>query len=263
MKKELTKIYVREKFQVKISDLITKFDHIIRIPSNRSELSTIEKPILNSGLIQGLGCKVSTGQIVQHRSKKYLISASLAREKELVKKVSNGLSISAYPLILANHIKPNQLVFPRNDLNGKVQFVHHSLLVDKMSYVIQKGFYVVVRRISAKNDEKRIIATIITPNDFQKYKGMTFDNKVNYISISHEMPTSEQELLAKGILNYISSSYFELKFRLTSGSTQVNVSDFNVIEFPKKGHIIALGKIPFKDKTKVNQYIDDLRTLKM
>ena len=101
------------------------------------------------------------------------------------------------------------------------------------------GIYVLVKRMTTKEEPKRIIAGLID-NSYVPEQKLGFDNKLNYFHINYR--GLEDINFAKGLCLYLNSSMVDFYFRTFSGSTQVNVADLkSSIKYPSKKDLITLG----------------------
>ena len=101
-----------------------------------------------------------------------------------------------------------------------------------------KGFYVLVKRFSTKEEKKRVVASLVTPDDFLN-DSIAFENHLN---VFHINKTSLPEYVAYGLICWLNSTYIDEKFRLFSGHTQVNATDLRNIPYPNIKKLEELGK---------------------
>ena len=101
-----------------------------------------------------------------------------------------------------------------------------------------KGFYVLVKRFSTKEEPKRVVASIITPDDFIE-DSMAFENHLN---VFHVDKSSLPENLAYGLICWLNSTYIDEEFRLFSGHTQVNATDLRNLSYPSTEKLEAIGQ---------------------
>ena len=190
----------------------------------------------NSNL-NALGVKVSTGPIVDFRMKNLLL-----------KDYANN----SVPLIYSVHLKNNRLSWPQKSKKPNAI----QLSEDVQKQLFPKGFYVIVKRFSTKEETKRIVASLVTPVDFIK-NTIAFENHLN---VFHRNKSSLDESIAYGLVCWLNSTYIDERFRLFSGHTQVNATDLRNLPYPTIEQLSALGK-KLKSKTEWNQKIfDELST---
>lgn len=171
--------------------------------------------------LKELGVKVSTGRVVDFRAKEFL---------------QNGLSSGeAAPLI-----------YPHNLCRGSVQYpVAHKKKFDAVritpateSLFVVTGTYVLVKRFSAKEEKKRISASLFEPESAPGEK-IGFENHLNYFHADGRGLASN---LAKGLALYLNSSLLDAYFRRFSGHTQVNATDLRYLKYPTRTELETLGE---------------------
>ena len=185
--------------------------------------------------LKDLGIKVSTGPIVDFRMKKLLLEDY----------INNSI-----PLIYSVHLKNHHLLWPQ--VSKKPNAILRSEKIEKQLF--PKGFYVIVKRFSTKEETKRVVATIITPDDFIE-DGIAFENHLN---VFHINKSSLSENIAYGLIVWLNSTYIDEKFRLFSGHTQVNATDLRNLPYPNLKDLEGLGKKIKKHKVWNQKVFDDL-----
>lgn len=183
-----------------------------------------EKFMLYSNLMD-LGINVSTGPIVDFRLKNLLFKDFLE---------------NSVPLIYPVHFKKYCLAWPQE--SKKPNAILISEKVRKLLY--PKGFYVIVKRFSSKEESKRVVASLITPNDFFTDE-IAFENHLN---VFHQNKLSLEENFAYGLTCWLNTTYIDEKFRLFSGHTQVNATDLRNLPYPTFEQISELGQKLKKEK---------------
>lgn len=191
------------------------------IPKEPNQVLLIENLTKMRNRISHLGYEVNTGQLVWNRHKKQLIN-----EKK------NG----SYPIIWAESIL--------ND--GQFQFnskrVNHSpflLLGKNQDFLITKKPCVLVQRTTAKEQKKRIFATVLPKEFISEYGGVVIENHVNIIRQTQISPLISLEALT--IL--LNSNMIDQIFRLISGSVAVSAYELDALPLPKKSDISRLEKL--------------------
>ena len=128
------------------------------------------------------------------------------------------------------------MILPRHCRNGLVVWPQEHESVPNASsvsgpddeLVLPSGWYVLVNRFSAKEDRRRIVASLFDPNKVDA-PYVAFDNKLNVL---HRRNAGLPEKLAKGLTTFLNSSVVDAYFRQFSGHTQVNASDLRTLRFP-------------------------------
>ncbi|MFW6558157.1 Eco57I restriction-modification methylase domain-containing protein [Acinetobacter baumannii] len=191
------------------------FIHIATDDQNQEENNTIFSVSLNE-----LGLSVSTGPIVSHRMKEYL---------EQYPKDDTA------PLFYPHHFVDKQIQYPKEHKKpNAIRITPES----KKWLLPNKGFYVIVRRFSSKEEKRRIIANVIDPNKINR-EWIGFDNCWNVFHIKKQGFSYE---IAMGLACFLNSSLLDNYFRIFSGHTQVNATDLRNIKYPSLQNLQFLGQ---------------------
>jgi adenine-specific DNA-methyltransferase len=206
-----------KEWSVDAQDVINKNDteSYIRIPS----LKTGDNSNLFLFTLDELGIEVSTGPIVDFRVKSYLL-----------KNPNNETA----PLLYAHHFSDGNFLWPR--VHKKPNAIIISSETKK--FLFPKGWYVVTKRFSSKEEKHRIVAGVINPNKLptQLYG---FENHLNVI---HSKKRGLEENLVYGLALFLNSSIIDSHFRTFSGHTQVNATDLRTMRFPSAEKLSLFGK---------------------
>ena len=97
----------------------------------------------------------------------------------------------------------------------------------------------VVKRFSAKEEKRRVVAYFIDPVDIPS-KLVAFENCWN---VFHFGKKGINELVAKGLMCFLNSTILDKYFRVFSGHTQVNATDLRNMKFPTIQVLTKLGKL--------------------
>ncbi|MGE7913243.1 Eco57I restriction-modification methylase domain-containing protein [Lysinibacillus xylanilyticus] len=171
--------------------------------------------------LMDLGISVSTGPIVDFR--------------ELPGTLHDSVDLLSNPMIYQDNIKNGVVNWP--EFNSKPCVIIEN--DNNKNRLRPAGIYVLVKRMTTKEEPKRIIAGLID-NSYVPEQKIGFDNKLNYFHINYR--GLEDINFAKGLCLYLNSSMVDFYFRTFSGSTQVNVADLkSSIKYPSKKDIITLG----------------------
>lgn len=169
--------------------------------------------------LQELGLEVSTGPVVDFRLKTALRSDINDRSVPLIYPESLQVGKVSYPP--AKPRKP--IAIERNEETTK--------------WLNQPGWYVLIKRFSAKEEKRRIVAAICPPLDAPAFG---IENHLNYYHAKREGIDAN---LARGLTAFLNSTLFDNYFRQFSGHTQVNATDLRRIRYPCKNDLIKLGDI--------------------
>jgi adenine-specific DNA-methyltransferase len=166
-----------------------------------------------------LGITVSTGRVVDFRATEYL---RMSPEPGTV-----------------------PLFYPGNMIEGRVQwpktgYRKNQALVDCLetrALMVPAGTYVLVKRFSAKEEPRRIVATVITPGDAPQ-SSWGFENHLNYF---HKEGSGLDRTVACGLAAYLNTSLVDWYFRQFNGHTQVNATDLRSLPFPTLEQLREIG----------------------
>ncbi len=118
---------------------------------------------------------------------------------------------------------------------------------------VEKGYYVLIKRFSSKEQKRRVMAAIYDPLRIDAPL-VSFENHLNYF---HRNNKGLPEKLAKGLALYLNSSVVDQYFRLFSGHTQVNATDLRKIPYPNEKQLMRLGN-HVRGKMPNQETIDDI-----
>lgn len=218
-----------KKYEVDYAELIHPDDKekVIRILKDERDKEIVRKIKKFKCTLEDLNISISTGPFVDFREEK--IFKDKNSEQEFL------------PYIFPEHFN-----LDRKSIKWPVQPVKkfNYVAVNESNYAKFRpsGTYVLVKRITAKEEQRRIIATVLNgksePN-LNKYDYLAFDNKINYFHIDKK---GISDNIAYGLCLYLNSTLVDLYFRLFSGHTQVNVSDLKNLLYPSIEQLNALGK---------------------
>lgn len=187
------------------------------------------------GSLPDLGVSVSTGRVVDFRAKEYLRKESGSHTA---------------PLLYPGHLVQGRVVWPKDG------FRKWNALEDcpeTATLMVPAGTYVLVKRISAKEEPRRVVAAI-TYSDDAKHPRWGFENHLNYF---HEGGRELPNALARGLAAYLNSWVVDTYFRQFSGHTQVNATDLRALPYPRREELEAIGR-QVGDKVLLQDELDAL-----
>jgi adenine-specific DNA-methyltransferase len=168
--------------------------------------------------LQQLGLNVSTGPVVDFRLKPWW-SAHPDR--------------GTVPLIYPHHFVSNLFSYPKE--HKKPNALQRAPEVDK--WLMPAGNYVLVKRFSAKEERRRVVAYLITASEIGS-DWVGFENHWNVFHVGKKgLPTR----LAKGLACFLNSTQLDEHFRVFSGHTQVNATDLKNLRYPSLARLLQLG----------------------
>ncbi|MFF6917627.1 Eco57I restriction-modification methylase domain-containing protein [Streptomyces sp. NPDC012466] len=165
-----------------------------------------------------LGIRVSTGKVVDFRNRQYL--------------TDNLDTPGVTPMIYQSNIRSGGIEWPQTNARKPQGFI----AVDEAAIrqLLPQGPYVVVKRQTAKEDRRRVIAAL-----WDGPSKVAFDNKTNYL---HDSNKPLEKNLARGLMLWLNSTVLDRYFRAFSGHTQVNAGDLRRLPFPSREDLILLAK---------------------
>ena len=166
-----------------------------------------------------LGLCVSTGRVVDFRAKQWLRAEPTA---------------GTVPLIYPTHFDSGLVRWPKADTKKPNAIVHNT---DSAPLMVPAGVYVLVRRFSAKEERRRVVAAVFDLSSVP-YEVVGFENHLNYF---HERGAPLDRTLAWGLSAFLNCSPLDTYFRQFNGHTQVNATDLRSLRYPTRAVLTALG----------------------
>jgi adenine-specific DNA-methyltransferase len=165
-----------------------------------------------------LGITVSTGRVVDFRATEYL------REKA---------EKNTAPLIWPTHFSGGYIDWPRV---GTKKPEH--ILKTVPNQLVPNEPYVLVRRFSAKEEKRRVVAAVFDP---ERVRGAVvgFENHLNYF---HQNGGGIDMALARGLAVFLNSTLVDSYFRQFNGHTQVNATDLRSLRYPSADQLQRIGE---------------------
>lgn len=210
-----------------VDELIFPFERIVK-PNDKerfihipSDLLDIEDNPLFKETLNNLGLQVSTGPVVDFRIKKYLLDTP---------------TDNSVPMLYPHHFVNGAIEYPKAHRKPKPAAVELHDAVKKSFW--ETGYYVLVKRFSAKEEKRRVVAYLVNPDAINS-KLLAFENGWNVIHINKK---GFDPILAKGLVCFLNSSILDIYFRVFSGHTQVNATDLRNMRFPAIEQLKKLGE---------------------
>ncbi|MDR0826698.1 MAG: Eco57I restriction-modification methylase domain-containing protein [Desulfovibrio sp.] len=195
------------------SDDPEKFIHIPNAQGYAGSLSQA-----NSSLA-ALGIEVSTGPVVDFRLKEYL------------REMPQG---DDTPLLYSGHFN-GKTEWPKAGFKKPNAIACCS---ETMKWLFPNSHYVIVRRLSSKEEKRRIVAYFVDPALFPDKPFLGFENHLN---VFHCRKKGLDKNLAYGLVIYLNSSFIDSLFRRFNGHTQVNATDLRALPYPSTKTLMELG----------------------
>lgn len=186
-----------------------------------------------------LGLGVSTGRVVDFRAK------DLLRAKP---------GPNTVPLIYPCHLRQGYVEWP----NGRTRKPNAlSLGPRSEDLLIPAGHYVLVKRFSAKEEPRRVVAAVYDPARVGS-DCVAFENHLNYY---HLRGSGLPVTVAKGLAAFLNSTVVDSYFRQFSGHTQVNAADLRSLRYPTWDQLVALGRRigqRFPDQDELDRLVEEV-----
>lgn len=180
----------------------------IRIPDEHGEDVPADKTLAD------LGLTVATGRVVDFRARSYCLDEAGEETVPLVYPGNFDGGVITWPRIMKRQ-KP-QHFDARDDFARK--------------QVHAPGRYVVVKRFSAKEEARRVVAAV-----WEAEGAVAFENKTNVIG------PIDDSAVAVGLSLWLNSGPLDRLFRTFSGHTQVNAGDLRTLPIPDEDTLRIWG----------------------
>lgn len=207
---------------------------IIRIPESAYEASILRQAETFPTTFEGAGYFISTGRVVEHRTRKYITEETNAP--------------NSVPLYRPHNVTPLTATWT-GDHKKEVSFM---LNEGHEKHTMKNGTFVLLKRFSSKDEKRRLVSGVhlASAHDCEL---IGFGNKTNYMGLSGGKLTIVE---AYGLTAIFNSSFMDKYFRCISGNTQVNATEIRVMKFPTREQVKEIGKQAQKLKTTETSEID-------
>ena len=182
-----------------------------------------------------LGIKVSTGPVVDFRVKEHLRAMP---------------GPGTVPLLYPGHFIGQSATWPIAGMRKPNSIARNA---DTEKWLYPTGFYCVVRRFSAKEEKRRVVASMVDPRIFGDATMLGFENHLN---VFHDDRHGLPEPLARGLVVYLNTTAVDEHFRSFNGHTQVNATDLKLMKYPSREALIRLGMWAMRQGSLTQEQID-------
>lgn len=210
-------------------------EQFIHVPT-APEKSTIELSSAIRYTLADLGIKVSTGPVVDFRLKEHLRDMP---------------GPGTVPLLYPGHFANGGTTWPIEGMK-KPNAIERNADTEKWLY--PSGFYCVVRRLSSKEETRRIVASVVEPGAFGDVPVLGFENHLN---VFHDNRRGLPQALARGLALFLNTTAVDEAFRRFNGHTQVNATDLTFMKYPRRDVLIQLGEWAMHQGDLTQSTIDD------
>jgi adenine-specific DNA-methyltransferase len=192
-----------------------------RLPTGELDEQIVETVSRWGGSLADYGLSVSTGPVVAFRARSFLTTAEAVRQGQ------------AAPVLWMQNVLPQRVEWPV--ARGKKQ----GILLDEGSapLLVARANYVLLRRFSAKEEPRRLIAAPLLADEFVgAWVGL--ENHLNYIYRKQGVLETEEAYGLSGLLN---SALVDRYVRIVNGNTQVNAAELRALPLPPLEIIKRIG----------------------
>jgi len=207
---------------VAYNELVAPHDpqEFIRITTDDTDDEAVRKLTSLPASLTALDLKVSTGKVVDFRARKNLHDSPIP---------------GSLPLVYPGNLRQGEVYWPKQI--GKAQAFRLLSEGDRKA-LLPNGYYVLVKRFSAKEERRRIVAAVWDPTSYQ-VEDVAFENHLN---VFHCDGAGLERELAWGLCLWLNSSVVDRYFRTFSGHTQVNATDLRSLAYPDEATLLSLGR---------------------
>jgi adenine-specific DNA-methyltransferase len=210
-------------------------DLIIHIATSEMDQFVLDWIGVFRHALDDLGIAVSTGRVVDFRAREFLRSDP------------DG---DTMPLIYPAHFHNGFIQWPKpgsKKPNGIV------LASPTESLLLSSGNYVLVKRFSAKEERRRVVAAIY---DSQRIRA-PYVGFENHLNVYHRANAGLPMEAAKGLALFLNSTLVDSYFRQFNGHTQVNAADLRMLRYPSWEILESLG-VSIGDEFPSQREVDEL-----
>ena len=206
---------------VDFSEIVSPDDaeQFIHLPTDNQDTQARRAMERLSTSLSVLGVSVSTGRVVDFRAKEFL-------------RQQPGRDTA--PLIYPCHFNGGFVHWPKEKARKPNAIVSNE---QTRELLVPAGVYVLVKRFTAKEERRRIVACIYDSHLIEAPL-VGFENHLNYFHIAGRgLPM----VLAKGLAAFLNSTLVDVYFRQFNGHTQVNATDLRSLNYPTRAELERLG----------------------
>ncbi|MCC7490759.1 MAG: N-6 DNA methylase [Fimbriimonadaceae bacterium] len=194
-------------------------DQVIHLPSSPHELAADALLQALPDRLATLGLAVSTGRLVEFRSR-----------AELLPRWEPG----QWPVVHPAHLRDGRVDWPLRDLK-RPQALRATATTEPLT--LPNQWYVLVKRFTSKEQLRRVTAAAHDPAAVPAARVVV----ENHLNVIHGVRGALDPQTAQGLCAWLNSSAVDAWFRLFSGSTQVNASDLRRLPTPTRNVLRQLG----------------------
>jgi len=205
--------------QVSFRHFLSHHQSFFRLPTGALDEQIIDVVDRWDGSLDLYDLQVSTGRIVPFRA-----------PLRLKKSIEGDNTV---PLLWMQNIKQYKVEYPLSGFEKP-----QAITIEDNSLLVPNANYVLLRRFSAKEDRRRLIAAAFIGKNFQ-YTQIGFENHLNFIYHKKRALEKNEVLGLSAILN---SAIVDRYFRIVNGNTQVNAAELRALPLPPMDVIKQIGQ---------------------
>lgn len=194
-------------------------ERCVHIPTSLTDVVN-ERFFAEGVTLADLGLTVSTGPVVDFRLSDHLCAAP---------------ETGSVPLIYPLHVRNNGISWPLSAIK-KPNAIRANAATARWLY--PNGFYCVVRRVSSKEERRRIAAGVVDPQIFGDASMLGFENHLN---VFHEQRHGLPASIAYGLTVFLQTTAVDTYIRRFNGHTQINATDLRMLRYPRRDALTELG----------------------
>lgn len=216
-----------------LSEVLSVEDgYVLHVPTKIKDRKIVKLVRSWGNNLDSLGLEVSTGPIVPFRTRNILISMEEGNQTA--------------PLFWLQNVKKMRINWPLNI--RKPQYIRATNETRKL--LVPKGNYVLIRRFSAKEESRRLIAAPLLSQELES-ELIGIENHLNYV---YRRNGELSEIEAIGLSTILNSSLLDSYFRVFNGNTQVSATELRNMPLPDQEIIERIG-LTVKDHSQNHQVI--------
>lgn len=201
---------------------------MLHIPETKKDFDILLRANLLKSTFEQSGYFISTGPVVEHRTREFIIEDRCKDEKGCV------------PLV-----RPHNIQFMQVGLNiNEVKDAYFLCTSSAVKHLLKSKTYILLKRFSTKDEKKRLVAAVLSA-EYLDCPYIGIGNKLNYIGIKDGELSSEEAI---GLAAVFNSRFMDDYFRCFSGNTQVNASEVRIMKFPDRETVRLVGSNLYNKK---------------
>jgi adenine-specific DNA-methyltransferase len=192
----------------------------VRLPLNEEADVVAERMHMMPATLTDLGLQVSTGRVVDFRVREHL---------------HPNPQPGTAPLIYPLNFKQGEIAWP--SVGRKPQALAYADSTERL--LLPNEHYVVIKRFSAKEEPRRVMAALCIPEVFGDASNIAFENHLN---VFHRDGQGLDPEVAAGLAAYLNSDLVDEFVRQFNGHTQINATDLRKLRYPSTTQLRELGR---------------------